>query len=95
MVLSTSILVLVLAACMGLAEQGPSQEELACAALSDIRNLTITSAELGKVEESRAMRLGYGVVQYSFAPCALCQNKGRSTKRKPLLTPPGRNRCEI
>ncbi|MDA2933949.1 tannase/feruloyl esterase family alpha/beta hydrolase, partial [Acidobacteria bacterium AH-259-D05] len=66
MVLLTSILVLVLAACVGLAEQGPSQAELACAALTDIRNLTITSAELRKVDESRASRLGYDVVRYCY-----------------------------
>jgi len=66
MVLSTSILVLVLAASVGLAEQGPSQAELACAALMDFRNLTIMSAELRKVDESRASRLGYDVVRYCY-----------------------------
>ena len=62
----TLILGSVLAACVALAEQGPSQEELTCAALTDIRNLTITSAELRKVEQSRALRRGYRVVQYCY-----------------------------
>jgi len=47
MLLSTSVLAMVLGAWVGLVEQAPSQEQLACAA--DIRNLNITSAELVKV----------------------------------------------
>ncbi len=66
MLFSTSILALVLATCVGLAEPGPSEEESACAALTDIRNLTITSAELREVDESSASRLGYDVVRYCY-----------------------------
>ncbi len=65
MLFSTSILALVLATCVGLAKPGPSEEESACAALTDFRNLTITSAELREVGE-RALRLGYDAVQYCY-----------------------------
>ncbi len=66
MLFSTSILALVLATCLGLAEPGPSVEESACAALTDFRNLTITSADVREVDESRASRLGYDVVRYCY-----------------------------
>ena len=63
---SISILALALATCVGLAEPGPSEEESACAALTDIRNLTIISADVREVDESRASRLGYDVVRYCY-----------------------------
>ncbi len=63
---STSILALVLVTCVGLAEPGPSEEELACAALTDLRSLTIISAEVRGVDEARALRRGYDVVQYCY-----------------------------
>ncbi len=52
MLFSRSILVLVLATCVGLAEPGPSEEESACAALTDFRNLTIISADVREVGEA-------------------------------------------
>ena len=63
---STSILALVLTTGVGLAEPGPSEEELACAALTDIRNLTVSSADVRWVERERAVRLGYSAVQYCY-----------------------------
>jgi len=66
MLFSISILALVLATCVGLAEPSPSEEESACAALTDIRNLTITSANVRKVDETLASRLGYDVVRYCY-----------------------------
>jgi hypothetical protein len=72
MLFSTSILVLDLATCVGLAEPGPSEEESACAALTDIRNLTIISADVREVREARAspaywVRVaGYDVVRYCY-----------------------------
>ncbi len=62
----TSILSLLLGACVAPAEQGSSQEESACTALTDFRNLNITSAEVRMVEESRALRLGYDAVRYCY-----------------------------
>ncbi len=55
MLFSTSILVLVLATCVGLAEPGPSEEESACAALTDFRNRTIISADVREVGERGAL----------------------------------------
>ena len=66
MLLSISVLALVLGAWVKLARQGPSQEQSACAALTDMLNLNITSAELVKVDESRAQRRSYDVVQYCY-----------------------------
>ena len=63
---STSILALVLASGVGLAELGPSEEELACAALTNIRNLTVTSADVRWVEREQAVRLGYDAIQYCY-----------------------------
>ena len=65
MVFSTAPLAVLLAAWVGLTA-GLSQQQTACEALTDIRNLAITSAELRKVDESRALRLGYDVVQYCY-----------------------------
>ena len=65
MVFSTAALAVLLAAWVGLTA-GLSQQQTACEALTDIRNLAITSAELRKVDESRALRLGYDVVQYCY-----------------------------
>ncbi len=65
MVFSTAALAVLLAAWVG-RTAGLSQQQTACEALTDIRNLAITSAELRKVDESRALRLGYDVVQYCY-----------------------------
>ena len=59
-------LAIAVAASVGLAEQAQSQDALDCAALTDIRNLTITSAELRKLDASRAPGLDADPAEYCY-----------------------------